>query len=286
MMLAVPAAAAQDQSGSQPVDQVVTETVTEQRCLDVAFDGRALISPNIATRPAVTAAVPAGGVTITNATSSDSYVGRENVTQTSERWDVQFLDAGGAVIATSAPTADLPDLVQTGTWSGPLGPVNLPSDAVSIRPHHRPDLAPDGTPNSVFPGSVRLCWSVEVEVVVTLPPTTAAPETTIPATTAAPATTSPATTAAPATTSPATTAAPETTSPATTAATQVLDLTESPTTQAPAPAAVKSTNSSQGTAELARTGFATDLIAVLGASLFSFGAALAYLGRRNELAGY
>ncbi|NNE74426.1 MAG: hypothetical protein HKN26_12235, partial [Acidimicrobiales bacterium] len=163
-----------------------------QQCITVGFQGYRLIDPGVPISANSAVALPAGTVSITNALSSDSYPERINVTQSSERWDIQFLDAGGQVIATSAPTEDLADQTVSAVWQGSLGSVQLATDAAYVRAHHRPDLSPDNSKNSVDPIEATFCWTEAP------PTTTAAPTTTAPATTAAPATTeTPPTTSAP-----------------------------------------------------------------------------------------
>ncbi|MFT7599641.1 MAG: hypothetical protein ACI8TP_002576 [Acidimicrobiales bacterium] len=109
--------------------------------------------------PDVAIAIPAGTVSIPNAVARDFYPGRDQVSQASERWELQFLDGDGKVIATSAATTDVPDLLEEASWSGSLGTVELPADAVSFRAVHRPDLPDDGKPNSVWANGVTLCWT-------------------------------------------------------------------------------------------------------------------------------
>ncbi len=107
--------------------------------------------------PTLSANIPAGTHTITEAVSQDGYAGRQGVTQTSEIWDLQFLSASGAVLATSAHTGDVPDRQRDASWVGPLGTVTLPAGVVGVRAHHRPDVFPDGTDNSVVATSFSLC---------------------------------------------------------------------------------------------------------------------------------
>ncbi len=103
--------------------------------------------------------IPAGPVEITSATSRDGYPNRVNVFQTSERWELEFLNAAGDVVARSIPTEDVPDYLAVASWTGPLGTVELPTSVVAIRGHFRPDINDDGSPNSVHATGVTLCWN-------------------------------------------------------------------------------------------------------------------------------
>ena len=82
--------------------------------------------------------------------STDGYVGRDTVSQPSEQWFAEFLDAGGNVLARTNTTGDIPDNIETGYWNGSLGSIELAADAVSVTFRH---AAPGGanTPNSVRP---------------------------------------------------------------------------------------------------------------------------------------
>ena len=132
----------------------------------------------------------AAGTYNVSGSSFDTYLGRATVTQASEIWDVQFLDASGAVIATSGTTGDLPDRVETAEWSGSLGSVTLPTGAVSVRAHHRPDAVADGSANSVVPKAITICTPALVTTTTTSTTTTVAPTTsTTTTTTTVPATT-------------------------------------------------------------------------------------------------
>ncbi|MFN8049889.1 MAG: hypothetical protein U0Q22_00425 [Acidimicrobiales bacterium] len=131
----------------------------------VEFDGTKLIdfdgyNPKVAYTGIEPLTLSPGVWTITEAISRDAYPNRVNVLQTSEVWEIQFLDAGGNVLATSAPTQDLEDYVAVAEWRGPLGNVTIPAGAVGVRAHHLPDLfpdAPDGVANSVFPIGFTIC---------------------------------------------------------------------------------------------------------------------------------
>ena len=123
----------------------------------IDFDG---YNPKVEFSPTVPAVLPAGAWNITNASSWDSYPSRTGVYQGSEVWEIEFLDAAGNVLARSGPTGDVPDYVDPGQWSGPLGVVNLPAGVAKVRAHHLPDLYPDGpdsVANSVFPVGFSIC---------------------------------------------------------------------------------------------------------------------------------
>jgi hypothetical protein len=175
-------------------------------CLSVSFPTTRLIdwdgyNPKVEWSPAVPASLPAGSYDLTG-TSHDGYPSRGGVTQTSEIWELQFLDAGGNVIATSGLSADLPDRVVDANWSGSLGSVTLAGPAVSVRAHHRPDAIADGSANSVEPTAATVCPN-GVDESTTVAPTTAPPTTAGPTSTAAPTTAVP-TTATPTSGSPTT----------------------------------------------------------------------------------
>ena len=124
-------------------------------CMNVTFPATRLIdwdgyNPKVEYSPTVSIALAAGSYGVTGS-SSDGYPSRVSVTQTSEIWELQFLDATGTVIATSGLTGDLPDRVADATWSGSLGTVTLPAAATAVRDHHCPDAIADGSANSVVP---------------------------------------------------------------------------------------------------------------------------------------
>ncbi len=107
--------------------------------------------------------IPPGQVDIPTASSRDYYAGRGELHQPSERWQLQFLDANGAVVASSAPTEDVPDGEDDQSWSGSLPSVNLPNGASAVQAIHRPDVAPtDGQAMSVWATGITLCWQVTV----------------------------------------------------------------------------------------------------------------------------
>lgn len=93
--------------------------------------------------------LPAGTYEL-NAASFDAHDGRETIpAQNEEQWLVEFIDADGAVLATSLPTADLEDGTASAFWSGSIGTVTLSADAVSARVVHAFPEASGA--NSVFP---------------------------------------------------------------------------------------------------------------------------------------
>ncbi|MDA3040355.1 MAG: hypothetical protein O3C27_12675 [Actinomycetota bacterium] len=104
-------------------------------------------------------AIPAGTVSIPSATARDFYAGRAAaVNQLSERWQIQFLGADGAVVATSEPTVDVPDGEDDQSWTGSLPDVTLSRAVTGIRAIHRPDLPSTGAAMSVWASGVTLCW--------------------------------------------------------------------------------------------------------------------------------
>lgn len=98
---------------------------------------------------ALASAIPAGSYDL-NAASRDEHDGRDSIdAQLQEQWVVEFLDANGAVLATSQATADLQDNTPSATWSGSIGSISLAADAVSARLVHAAPTS--STANSVFP---------------------------------------------------------------------------------------------------------------------------------------
>jgi hypothetical protein len=115
------------------------------------------------------ASIPAGTYQL-SAVSYDGYETRAATTgQTQEIWKVEFLGAGGTVLATSGATSDLADGVQEATWSGSLGTVTLAEPATQVRTVH------------AFPTDDRVAHSVKpicLGATLQTPPTTTAPPTT------------------------------------------------------------------------------------------------------------
>jgi len=148
-------------------------------------------SPNVTlgwlTSRTYAASIPAGTYQLT-ARSYDGYVGRTYVEgQTNERWRVEFLGAGGTVLATSASTPDLADGIEEASWSGSIGSVTLAQAATQVRVVHA--FQEGDSPNSVSPVCVGLqlvCpagQSIVGGACVNPTTTTAAPATTAPPTT-------------------------------------------------------------------------------------------------------
>ena len=138
----------------------ISDDSVETSCVTADFGGQQLQIGVADRTTSVAVALPAGTVTIPSARATDSYPNRVNVTQPSEKYEVEFLSASGAIIAVSAPTADVPDFVEFGEWIGSLGSVELSEPAVAVRAHHRPDLPFDGQPDSLQASEVTLCFEV------------------------------------------------------------------------------------------------------------------------------
>ncbi len=153
VVLAAVVAAIGTLAGAAPASAVNAGT-----CVMADLGGALLLDPWPTVTPEAAVDLPAGEVSIPEAVSTDSYPERVDVTQSSEIWELQFIAADGSVIATSSPTPDLPDFVESASWSGSLGTVTLSEPAVAIRANHRPDIAPDGSPNSVHPTGITLCF--------------------------------------------------------------------------------------------------------------------------------
>lgn len=159
-VLSIAAVSAQTNSSSDCSGDSITE-----------IDGVQLLVGSVTTADVVLDAVLPAGTYDLNAASFDAYEGRGNIpAQAQEQWVVEFLGADGAVLATSQPTADLPDGTDAAFWSGSIGTVTLASDAVSARVVH---AVPSATgANSVFPS----CFGATA-VAVTVATTEAPPET-------------------------------------------------------------------------------------------------------------
>lgn len=253
----------------------------DTECLNVAFPATRLIdwdgvNTKVEYSPAVAVSLPAGRYDLTGS-SHDDYPARVGVTQTSEIWELQFLGAGGTVIATSGVTGDLPDRVAVANWSGSLGTVTLPAAATAVRAHHRPDAIADGSANSVVPVGATVCPN-GVDSSSTTPPTTApptiAPPTTGPPTTAPP-TTAPPTTAPPSTAPPST--APPSTAPVRATTPSVAVLAETTVVGATSGA---SPTTAPGTGALATTGSGSEPIG--GVALILLGVGVLTLGWRAQ----
>ncbi len=120
--------------------------------------------------PVFAIAIPAGVVSIPTAGARDFYEGRSEVlNQPSEKWQLQFVDADGNVVATSAPTVDVPDGEDDQSWTGSLPDVSLSRPATGIRAVHRPDLPSTGAAMSVWATGITLCWPATGSTVVCPP---------------------------------------------------------------------------------------------------------------------
>jgi len=91
---------------------------------------------NYPTTLTVSAALPAGTYDVV-AGAYDGYFGRSNTpAQDYEEYVLQFLDAGGAVVATSAMSGDLVDFTEEASWRGSVGRVVLDRDVTAVRAVH------------------------------------------------------------------------------------------------------------------------------------------------------
>ena len=210
--------------------------------------------------------LPAGVVTIPRAKSTDSYSARANVTQTSEIWEAEFLDAQGKVVGRSATTPDLADRLADAMWEGSLGSVTLSAPAVKVRAHHRPDLIPDGSPNSVYAAEIEVCYTASASTSAaptTAGPSSSAPSTAVPTTAPCVETTLPnsSTSAPTSSVAPGSSVAPPTTSHCGT--TTTAPTTAAPTTAAPTTSTPKPTTSASvlGSTSIAQTTVPTNVLA-------------------------
>ena len=115
------------------------------------------------------------GSYVANGASWDSFIGRALLpAQPEETWFAQLLDDEDNVLATTEPSPDLADGVDTATWAGELGEIHWEGEAATqVRFVHT--LSTDLTPNSVTPLCLGLSGSVSILQVTT---TTVAPTTT------------------------------------------------------------------------------------------------------------
>lgn len=159
VLVGVPALAVFGGVGGALAQPIFEPTFSEsQLCVTADFENALLQGP-IQYSDTVAVDLPAGEVVIPEAISFDDYTSRADTpTQLSERWEVEFLDADGNVIATSDATPDVADGVERAEYIGALGSVTLTEPAVAVRAHHRTDLPPDPSPNSVYASGVTLCW--------------------------------------------------------------------------------------------------------------------------------
>lgn len=154
-----------------------TQTSTPQTCVTQEINARFFLNgPSESDVFAID--IPATTVAIPSAGARDFYPGRQAVNQKSERWQLQFLDVAGNVIAVSAPTEDVPDGEDDQSWVGPLADVPLSAPAAGIRAVHRPDLPADGQAMSVWATGITLCWSATSSVPVCPPDAAGNPQTT------------------------------------------------------------------------------------------------------------
>ncbi len=159
VVAALPAISVVAGVGSAAAQPIFQPTFSDsQLCVTVDMENSLLQGP-IDYTPTYQVDLPAGEVVIPEAISWDEYEGRENTpAQSSERWELQFLDADGNVIAISDAVPDVADGVRRAEFIGDLGSVTLPEAAVAVRAHHRTDLPPNTTPNSVHVSGITLCW--------------------------------------------------------------------------------------------------------------------------------
>ncbi|MEZ5380003.1 MAG: hypothetical protein R2733_26145 [Acidimicrobiales bacterium] len=158
-MAAVPAFSLVVGVGSAAAQPIFQPTFSDsQLCVTVDLDNALLQGP-IEYSPSHAVDLPAGEIVIPEAISWDEYPNRElTPTQVSERWELEFLNADGEVIATSDAVPDVADGVRRAEYIGALGSVTLPEPAAAVRAHHRTDLPFDPTPASVHASGVTLCW--------------------------------------------------------------------------------------------------------------------------------
>ncbi len=156
---------------------VAAQTTASQTCVTQEINQHFFIN-GPSQSPVVTIAIPAGTVSIPTAGARDFYEGRSDViNQVSEKWQLQFLDADGNVVATSAPTVDVPDGEDDQSWTGSLPDVSLSRPAAGIRAVHRPDLPSTGAAMSVWATGITLCWPAAGGSVVCAPDTAGNPVT-------------------------------------------------------------------------------------------------------------
>lgn len=99
-------------------------------------------------RTATPAAPLQPGTYLIETVTYDGYNGRETVTQPFEQVVIQPLAADGTVLATSAPTTDVPDFVLEATSVTQLPAITIDQPATAIRARHA-YLGTDSTPNSL-----------------------------------------------------------------------------------------------------------------------------------------
>ncbi len=159
VVAAVPALSVLAGVGGVAAQPIFQPTFSDSQLCVTADMENALLQGAIQYTPPVAVSLPAGEIVIPEAISYDEYEYREfTPTQTSERWEIEFLNADGDVIATSDAVPDVADGVRRAEYIGALGSVTLTEPAVAVRAHHRTDLPPNDTPNSVHVSGVTLCW--------------------------------------------------------------------------------------------------------------------------------
>ena len=159
VVAAVPALSVLAGVGGVAAQPIFQPTFSDSQLCVTADMENAILAGPIRYTPSVAVALPAGEIAIPEAISYDEYENREfTPAQTSERWELEFLNANGDVIATSDAVPDVADGVRRGEYIGALGSVTLTEPAVAVRAHHRTDLPPNDTPNSVHVSGVTLCW--------------------------------------------------------------------------------------------------------------------------------
>ena len=99
-------------------------------------------------RTATPAAPLQPGTYLIETVTYDGYEGRQTVTQPFEQVVIQPLAADGTVLATSAPTIDVPDLVLEATSVTQMPAITIDQPATAIRARHA-YLGTDATPNSL-----------------------------------------------------------------------------------------------------------------------------------------
>ncbi len=130
----------------------------ESTCSSHSLGGVQLANGVRVIGPSTSVSIPAGATVSVSASHSDSHADRAiGFAQPGEKFVVQFLDAGGNVIANSWASPDLADDTDSASWSGSLGSVTLPSAAAAIRAHH--GGGDPHTANSFIVGSANLCWT-------------------------------------------------------------------------------------------------------------------------------
>ena len=203
----VPASASVAQDG--PVPDCSGDVVGLFPNVGFGRGGVAGVFAGPATRPtqqSIASVVPAGTYLV-NAVGYDGYEDRSSTTpvQELEQYRLEFLDAGGAVLAVTSPTVDIQVGVEEAFWSGSVGQVTLAADAVSVRATHFHAGQPVGT-QSVMPSCFGATAVATTTTTTTVPTTTTeAPTTTAPTTTTA----APTSTVAPTTTTVPTQVLPE-----------------------------------------------------------------------------